>query len=115
MATEPTPPAERAQEIIQSVPSTSLVTKTGAVVLGTALTATAISQELYVANDETVVLAGFLVFAAYLGRVNRRRKFMGILLIVFSISLGAPGTLQGLGAGAYRREGFLTMVERLTL
>jgi len=68
MATEPTPPAERAQEIIQSVPSTSLVTKTGAVVLGTALTATAISQELYVANDETVVLAGFLVFAIYIAK-----------------------------------------------
>ena len=70
MATEPTPPAERAQEIIQSVPSTSLVTKTGAVVLGTALTATAISQELYVANDETVVLAGFLVLMTYLAKVN---------------------------------------------
>jgi len=69
MATEPTPPAERAQEIIHSVPSTSLVTKTGAVVLGTALTATAISQELYVVNEETVVLAGFLILTTYLAKI----------------------------------------------
>jgi F-type H+-transporting ATPase subunit b len=71
MATGPTPPAERAQEIIQSVPSTSLVTKTGAVVLGSALTATAISQELYVVDGETVVLAGFLILTTYLAKVNR--------------------------------------------
>jgi F-type H+-transporting ATPase subunit b len=63
------PPSERANEIIESVPSSNIVTKTGAVILGTGLTATAISQELYVVNEETVVLAGFLILATFIARV----------------------------------------------
>lgn len=36
--------------------------------LGAGLTAFGVSNELYVANDETVILAGFLIFATLLGR-----------------------------------------------
>ena len=46
---EPTPD-EKAESIINSVPSSSLFTKTGGVVLGTAVTAAAISTELYVSG-----------------------------------------------------------------
>jgi F-type H+-transporting ATPase subunit b len=41
-------PDEKAASIINSVPSSSLWTKTGGVVLGTAVTAAAVSTELYV-------------------------------------------------------------------
>lgn len=44
---EPTPD-EKASSIINSVPTSSLWTKTGGVVLGTAVTAAAVSTELYV-------------------------------------------------------------------
>lgn len=45
-----------------------MVSKTTWVTLGAGLTAFAVSNELYVANDETVILAGFLIFATLLGR-----------------------------------------------
>ena len=64
------PPAERASELIESVPASNIVTRTGAIVLGTGLTATAISQELYVVNEETVILAGFAILATFIGRVS---------------------------------------------
>ncbi|GHJ87608.1 hypothetical protein NliqN6_4010 [Naganishia liquefaciens] len=63
LATQPTPD-EKATSIINSVPSTSLFTKTGGVLLGTGLTAAAISSELYVANEETVLAVGFFVILA---------------------------------------------------
>ncbi|KIJ55087.1 hypothetical protein M422DRAFT_23738 [Sphaerobolus stellatus SS14] len=59
---EKKPPAERASEIINKAPSLpGLVTKTGTIVLGTGALAAAISQELYVFNEETIVLAGSLI------------------------------------------------------
>lgn len=65
------PPSERASEIINSVPSSpGLVSKTGTVVLGTGLAAAAISQELYVVNEETVIAVGFLLIATFIGRVR---------------------------------------------
>jgi F-type H+-transporting ATPase subunit b len=59
------PPDQKAAEIINQLPSApNLITKTGTVVFGTGLLATAISQELYVLNEETVVFAGtFILFA----------------------------------------------------
>lgn len=36
--------------------------------MGTSLSALAISKELYVVNEETVVLVAFLIFATFLGR-----------------------------------------------
>jgi hypothetical protein len=63
------PPAEKASELIESMPSSpGLVTKTGAVVLGSGLLATAISQELYVVNEETVIAAGFAILATFIAR-----------------------------------------------
>ncbi|EJU03782.1 ATP synthase [Dacryopinax primogenitus] len=65
---EKQPPAERASAIIDALPGNSLITKTGSVVLGTGLAAAAISQELYVVNEETVVAVGFLILLTALGR-----------------------------------------------
>jgi F-type H+-transporting ATPase subunit b len=64
------PPEQRAAEIIDKLPSSpGLITKTGTAVLGTGLLAAAISQELYVMNEETVIAAGFLILATLIGRV----------------------------------------------
>lgn len=65
------PPAEKASELINKMPSSpGLVTKTGSVVLGTGLLATAISQELYVVNEETVIAAGFFVLLTFIAKVS---------------------------------------------
>lgn len=65
------PPEERAAEIINSLPSSpNLVTKTGSVILGTGLVATAISQELYVVNEETVIAAGFFILISFIYKVR---------------------------------------------
>ncbi|UZJ54825.1 hypothetical protein CBS101457_004145 [Exobasidium rhododendri] len=61
-------PESRATAILDILPGNSLVSKTGWVTLGTGLSAVAISQELYVANEETVLLVGFLIFATYIGK-----------------------------------------------
>ncbi|THH08869.1 hypothetical protein EW145_g2429 [Phellinidium pouzarii] len=71
MSSDRQPPAERASAILNSVPSSSLASKTGTVVLGTGLMAAAISQELYVVNEETVILAGFVILATYIGKSIR--------------------------------------------
>ncbi|KAI5123215.1 hypothetical protein M0805_003980 [Coniferiporia weirii] len=71
MSSDRQPPAERASAILNSVPSSSLASKTGTVVLGTGLMAAAISQELYVVNEETVILAGFVILAAFIGKSIR--------------------------------------------
>jgi F-type H+-transporting ATPase subunit b len=68
MATQPSP-SERASEIINSAPSSpGLVTKTGSILLGTGLTAAAISQELYVVNEETLIAIGFFMLVAAIGQ-----------------------------------------------
>merc|ERR1712130_589815 len=56
---KPTPEA-KATSIIDSLPGNSLISKTTWVTLGAGLTAFGVSNELYVANDETVILAGIL-------------------------------------------------------
>ena len=70
MSTEPVPPSKRAEEIIEKLPSSpSLITKTGTALLGTGLIAAAISQELYVVNEETIVLVASLIVFTYIGKV----------------------------------------------
>lgn len=65
------PPTERASELIEKLPSSpGLITKTGSAILGTGLVATAISQEIYVVNEESVIAAGFVVLAAYIAKVR---------------------------------------------
>lgn len=72
MSTSNPPPSERASEIINSLPSSpNLITKTGTAILGTGLLATAISQELYVVNEETVVAAGTFILLAYIAKLIR--------------------------------------------
>jgi F-type H+-transporting ATPase subunit b len=73
----PPPPAERAAEIIDKLPShPSLITKTGTAILGSGLLATAISQELYVFNEETVIAVGYFILFAYIAKV---RQFLFLL------------------------------------
>jgi len=72
MATNPPPPSERATEIIDKLPSSpNLITKTGTALLGTGLIAAAISQELYVVNEESIVLLASLIVFTYIGKVIR--------------------------------------------
>ncbi len=65
------PPAEKANAIIEALPGNSIVSKTGIVVLGTGAVATAISQELYVATDETVLLIGTVAVFSFIVRAMR--------------------------------------------
>ncbi|OCH89772.1 ATP synthase [Obba rivulosa] len=68
----PPQPAERASELIDKLPSSpNLLTKTGSVVLGTGLLATAISQELYVVNEESVIAAGFFILITLIAKAIR--------------------------------------------
>lgn len=90
MSTERPPPAEKASAIINSVPQSSLLSKTGTIVLGTGLTAAAISSEIYVMNEEAVILAGFVILASYIGKVRYEKAnsfcFVGSLLDCFFLS-----------------------------
>ncbi|THH08397.1 hypothetical protein EW146_g9005 [Bondarzewia mesenterica] len=68
----PPPPAERASEVINKLPSSpNLITKTGSAILGSGLIAAAISQELYVMNEETVVAVGYLILFTYIAKIIR--------------------------------------------
>lgn len=78
-------PDEKAASIINAVPTSSLWTKTGGVVLGTAVTAAAVSTELYV---RTFALHGFYV--------RFMRDNFGERLFAFAES-GVP--LTGRGGG----------------
>ena len=84
MATNPTPPSERASEIIEKLPSSpSLITKTGTALLGTGLMAAAISQELYVVNEESIVLLASLIVFTYIGKVKIGSNLRYIPLTIF--------------------------------
>lgn len=66
------PPAERASEVINKLPSSpNLITKTGTAILGSGLIAAAISQELYVMNEETVIAVGYLILFTYIAKIIR--------------------------------------------
>ena len=67
LTSEPTPET-RAASILDALPGNSFVSKTTWVTLGAGLTSFAVSNELYVANDETVILGGFLVFLTLIAR-----------------------------------------------
>lgn len=61
-------PESKASSILDALPGNSLISKTGWVTLGTGLSAVAISKEIYVANEETVILVGSFIFAVLVGR-----------------------------------------------
>ncbi|XP_006455691.1 ATP4 subunit B of the stator stalk of mitochondrial F1F0 ATP synthase [Agaricus bisporus var. bisporus H97] len=67
-----TPPSKRAEEIVEKLPSKpGLITKTGTALLGTGLLAATISNELYVVNEETILLIGSVIVFTYLAKVLR--------------------------------------------
>ncbi|RDB18498.1 ATP synthase subunit 4, mitochondrial [Hypsizygus marmoreus] len=71
-SSNPPPPSERASELIEKLPSSpGLITKTGTAILGTGLVATAISQELYVVNEESIILIASIMFFTYFGKIIR--------------------------------------------
>lgn len=53
-------PSKKASSIIDSLPGNSVLSKTGILTAGAALTAIAVSKEIYVVNEETTVLAAFV-------------------------------------------------------
>ncbi|KAJ7777336.1 ATP4, subunit B of the stator stalk of mitochondrial F1F0 ATP synthase [Mycena metata] len=72
-SSNPPPPSERASEIINKLPSSpNLITKAGTAVLGTGVVAAAISSELYVISDETVLLVGSMIFLTLVARAIRQ-------------------------------------------
>lgn len=74
MATNQPPPAERASELIEKLPSSpNLITKTGTALLAAGAAATAISQELYVVNEESIVFLASLIVFTYIGKVGHSR------------------------------------------
>jgi hypothetical protein len=86
----PPPPAERATEIIDKLPShPSLVTKTGTAILGSGLLATAISQELYVFNEETVIAVGTFILFGYIAKVRPLAWRLNFLFFFFFCGLYA--------------------------
>ncbi|KAF8906311.1 hypothetical protein CPB84DRAFT_1884202 [Gymnopilus junonius] len=69
---EPPTSFERASEIIEKLPSSpNLITKTGTALLGVGAAAAAISQELYVVNEETIILIASAIVFTYIGKVLR--------------------------------------------
>ncbi|ORZ30685.1 hypothetical protein BCR44DRAFT_1503527 [Catenaria anguillulae PL171] len=69
MSTESRPePAQKAKSVIDALPGNNIVSKTGILTLGTGAAAFAISKEIYVFNEETLILASFLGIATLLYR-----------------------------------------------
>lgn len=66
------PPDQKAANIISSVPSTSLLTKSGVLTVTAAALATAISKGIYVVNDESIVVASFLGLVGVFGTLGRK-------------------------------------------
>jgi F-type H+-transporting ATPase subunit b len=66
-------PKTRAAALIDALPGNSLLSKTGFLTVGTAALATAVSKELYIFNDESVIL------------------ICSSLLLYLVVQLGAPG------------------------
>ncbi|KAK4047344.1 atp4 subunit B of the stator stalk of mitochondrial F1F0 ATP synthase [Microbotryomycetes sp. JL221] len=64
-------PATKAASLLDALPGNSLVSKTGSAMLATALTGAAISSELFVLNEEVVILGSFVVFVGYVSTLVR--------------------------------------------
>ncbi|KAG4306066.1 hypothetical protein PORY_000054 [Pneumocystis oryctolagi] len=65
-------PKLKAAALIDSLPKSSILSKTGMIATGTVLSIAAISNELYVVNEETVILASFIGVIWFL--VNSGKK-----------------------------------------
>ena len=87
MATSNPPPEQKAAEIIDKLPAKSgLITKTGTALLGTGIAATAISQELYVVNEESIVLLASIIVFTYIGKASATDPFKSPRVLTFEIS-----------------------------
>ncbi|GAA5845716.1 hypothetical protein JCM3766R1_001147 [Sporobolomyces carnicolor] len=64
-------PAAKASALIDALPGNSLVSKTGIVTLTAATSAAAISNELFVLNEEVVILGSFVIFLGYVSSLIR--------------------------------------------
>lgn len=65
----PVEPKEKANSIIDALPGNSILSKTGILATSAAASVYAISSELYVVNDETILLATFLGFMGLVAKV----------------------------------------------
>ncbi|KAL8279101.1 hypothetical protein RQP46_008559 [Phenoliferia psychrophenolica] len=61
--------AKKANALIDALPGNSLVSKTGIITLTTAVSAAAISSELFVLNEEVVILGSFVIFMGYVSNL----------------------------------------------
>ena len=64
----PVDPKQKALSIIDALPGNSLISKTGYITLGTGLATYVLSKEIYVLNEETLVLVAFAGMATLLYR-----------------------------------------------
>jgi len=93
------PPSQRADEIIEKLPSKpGIITKTGTALLGTGLAAAAISNELYVVNEETILLIGSIIVFAYIGKVPPPSIDECSIYLQF---IDRTRTIQPVGGGSY--------------
>jgi len=87
MSSQPNP-ADRANELVEKLPSSpGIVTKTGTALAGVGLSAAAISQELYVVNEETIVLIASAIVFTYIAKVRHSHPASSELL---TSALGSP-------------------------
>jgi F-type H+-transporting ATPase subunit b len=82
-------PKSRASALIDSLPGNTLISKTGILTVGAAALATAVSKELYIFNDESVIL------------------ICSSLLLYFVAQLGAPGYKQWVNSIAEQQSNIL--------
>lgn len=62
-------PKQKASSLIDALPGSSILSKTGILATSAAAAVYAISQEIYVVNDETILLATFLGFVGLIAKV----------------------------------------------
>ncbi|PLW19531.1 hypothetical protein PCANC_09058 [Puccinia coronata f. sp. avenae] len=67
--TAPADPKAKANAFLDALPGNSAISKTGWVTLAASLGGYAVSNELYVVNEESVILAGFVIMVGYLSSV----------------------------------------------
>jgi F-type H+-transporting ATPase subunit b len=82
-------PKSRAAALIDALPGNSLVTKTGFLTVSTAALATAVSKELYIFNEESVIL------------------ICSSILLYLVATLGAPGYNQWVSSVAQQHSNLL--------
>lgn len=87
-----------------------MITKTGTALLGTGLAAAAISNELYVVNEETILLIGSIIVFTYIGKVRvffqpiKWINFGEIYLLVFRSRVSHTANGQRVTFNASRKS-----------